>query len=56
MGRFEETELRFHEAVRRAYLRIAKREPKRVRVLDASRPVAELARDTWRVLSERFPS
>ena len=56
VGRFEETELRFHEAVRRAYLRIAKREPKRVRVLDASRPVAELARDTWRVLSERFPS
>jgi len=56
VGRFEETELDFHEAVRRAYLRIAKREPHRVRVLDASRPVAELFRETWKALSERFPS
>jgi dTMP kinase len=55
VGRFEETELGFHEAVRHAYLRIAKREPHRLRVLDASRPVSELARETWRVLSERFP-
>lgn len=56
VGRFEKTDLAFHEAVRRAYLRIAKRESHRVRVLDASRPVAELFRETWRVLSERFPS
>ena len=56
VGRFEETELDFHEKVRRAYLRIAKRESHRVRVLDASRPVSELSRETWRVLSERFPS
>ena len=56
VGRFEETELAFHEAVRRAYLRIAKREPRRVRVLDASLPVADLAAETWRVLSERFPA
>ena len=56
VGRFEETELAFHEAVRRAYLRIAKREPRRVRVLDASLPVADLSRETWRVLSGRFPA
>jgi dTMP kinase len=56
VGRFEKTELEFHEAVRLAYLRIAKREPRRVRVLDASRPVTELFRETWRALSERFPS
>jgi dTMP kinase len=56
VGRFEETELDFHEAVRLAYLRIAKREPHRVRVLDASRPVSKLSRETWRALSERFPS
>jgi dTMP kinase len=54
VGRFEETELAFHEAVRRAYRRIAKREPKRVRVLDASLPVSELARATWSLVSERF--
>ncbi|HEV8610414.1 MAG TPA: dTMP kinase [Thermoanaerobaculia bacterium] len=54
VGRFEETELAFHERVRRAYLAIAKREPARVRVLDARRPAAELFRDTWRALAERF--
>jgi dTMP kinase len=54
VGRFEETELAFHESVRRAYLAIAKREPERVRVLDARRPAAELFRDTWRALAERF--
>jgi len=54
VGRFEKTELEFHQTVRRAYLRIAKREPERVRVLDASRPVSELFGETWRALSERF--
>jgi dTMP kinase len=54
VGRFEETELAFHEKVRRAYLAIAKREPGRVRVLDARRPSAELFRETWKALAERF--
>ncbi len=54
VGRFEKTELAFHENVRRAYLSIAKREPDRVRVLDARRPVAELFEETWRALAERF--
>lgn len=54
VGRFEETELAFHRKVRRAYLAIAKREPERVRVFDASLPVGELARETWKALTERF--
>jgi dTMP kinase len=54
VGRFEETELTFHESVRRAYLAIAKRDPERVRVLDARRPPAELFRETWKALAERF--
>ena len=54
VGRFEETDLAFHENVRRAYLAIAKREPQRVRVLDARRPATALFRETWRALSERF--
>ena len=54
VGRFEKAELEFHEDVRRAYLRIAKREPARVRVFDASQPVAALFRETWAALSERF--
>jgi dTMP kinase len=54
IGRFEETELAFHESVRHAYLSIAKREPGRVCVLDAHRPVRELFRETWRALAEHF--
>jgi dTMP kinase len=54
VGRFEKTALAFHENVRRAYLAIARREPGRVRVLDASLPPAELHRETWRALAERF--
>jgi dTMP kinase len=54
VGRFEETELEFHERVRQAYLAIARREPERVRVLDAHRPVGALFRETWRALAERF--
>lgn len=54
VGRFEETELAFHDSVRHAYLAIAKREPRRVRVLDAARPARELFADTWRALAERF--
>ena len=52
--RFEKESSAFFEAVRRAYLRIAKREPARVRVFDASQPVAALFRETWAALSERF--
>jgi dTMP kinase len=54
VGRFEETELEFHVRVRRAYLAIARRDRRRVRVLDATRPVDQLAADTWAALAERF--
>lgn len=54
VGRFEKADLEFHEKVRRAYLEIARREPERVTVLDASQPVDDLFRDTWRALAERF--
>jgi dTMP kinase len=54
VGRFEKAEIVFHEDVRRAYLAIAKREPGRVRVLDARRPSAELFAETWRALAERW--
>jgi dTMP kinase len=54
VGRFEETELAFHESVRHAYLAIAKRDRKRVRVLDARKPAKQLFADTWRALEGRF--
>jgi dTMP kinase len=54
VGRFERAELDFHRRVRDAYLAIARREPHRVQVLDASQPVDRLFRNTWRALAERF--
>jgi len=54
VGRFENDRLEFHEDVRRAYLSIARREPERVRVLDARRPAQRVFRETWRALAERF--
>lgn len=40
--RFEQEELEFHERVRRGYLDIAKREPNRVKVIDASGSIEEV--------------
>lgn len=54
VGRFERADLDFHRKVREAYLAIARREPRRVTVLDAGKPVERLFRDTWRALAERF--
>jgi dTMP kinase len=41
-GRFELQGLRFHERVRKGYLAIARREPRRVKLVQANRPVAEV--------------
>jgi dTMP kinase len=41
--RFEREELEFHEKVRNGFLELARAEPERFRVLDASRPVAEVS-------------
>ena len=54
VGRFERADLDFHRSVRDAYLAIARREPQRVKVLDAGKPVSRLFQDTWRALAERF--
>ena len=41
-GRFESLGLNFHEKVRRGYLAIARREPRRIKVVPAGGPVAEV--------------
>jgi dTMP kinase len=41
-GRFEAEGLRFHERVRAGYLAIARENPRRVKVVRADRPVAEV--------------
>jgi len=39
-GRFEDQGLAFHQRVRRGYLEIARRQPRRVKVVRADRPIA----------------
>jgi len=44
-SRFEAEGVKFHERVRVGYLEIARKEPQRVRVIRADRPVVEVARE-----------
>ncbi len=48
--RFEKNDLEFFERVRQAYLDIAAREPARVRVIDAARPLNEVQAQISRVV------
>jgi dTMP kinase len=43
--RFEREKLEFHEKVRSGFLELARSEPRRFRVVDAARPVAEVTRE-----------
>lgn len=43
-GRFEKEEIEFHKRVRDGYLNIAKAEPQRVKVFDATMPVEEVSK------------
>lgn len=45
--RMEQQPLEFYRAVRDGYLQLAKREPARIRVLDAGAPVAEIESAIW---------
>ena len=53
-GRFEAADLEFHGRVRRAYLEIARREPRRVAVLPAGDSPEQIFERTWEVVAERF--
>jgi dTMP kinase len=52
-GRFEAESLKFHERVRQGYLAIARRDPRRVKVVDANGP-AELVQAEVRRLVDVF--
>lgn len=45
LDRLEQEEFNFHERVRNGYLEIAKAEPKRVKVLDASKKIEDLHKE-----------
>ena len=46
-NRFEDEELDFHERVREAYLQMARAQPHRWRVIDATQPLAVVERAVW---------
>jgi dTMP kinase len=52
LDHFEREKLAFHQRVRRGYLEIQRAEPKRVRIVDASQPRAEVGAAARRVLEE----
>ncbi|MBA3651208.1 MAG: dTMP kinase [Chthoniobacterales bacterium] len=54
IDRMEQEPLKFYEAVCVAYRESAAREPYRIRVIDATRPIEEIEREIWEVISMRF--
>lgn len=54
-GRFEARGLAYHERVRAAFRAIAEREPGRCRLVDAARPVAEVAEAIWKEVVPLVP-
>jgi dTMP kinase len=52
--RFEREHRDFHERVRRGYLKLAKRWPKRIRVISTMRPIGTVEADIWRTVRDAF--
>jgi dTMP kinase len=51
-SRFEEETISFHKKVRAGYLELARREPERFRIIDASRDRNEVQADIRKVLAK----
>ena len=49
--RLEQESIEFHKRVREGFLRIAERDPERVRVVDGARPFDEVAADIWALVA-----
>lgn len=52
--RYERMAKPFHRRLRRGFLDIAKRDPKRCRVIDANRSIEAVAEDVWTAVAKRF--
>lgn len=52
--RMESTGIDFHNRVRKGYLELAKQEPKRIKVLDATKSIEEIHKDVINILAEVF--
>jgi dTMP kinase len=49
-GRFEMEDVRFYTKIRNGYLELASREPERIRLIDADRPIAEVHQNILQTL------
>lgn len=54
LDHFEREKLAFHRRVRRGYLEIRRAEPKRVRLIQAARPPAQVAREVRAIVEEHL--
>lgn len=54
--RMESEPMDFYDRVRRGYLELAEQEPARIRVIESSRPPAEVESDIWKHLAAFFPA
>ncbi len=54
VNRFDEEMLGFHDRIRHAYLRMARKDPKRWRVINASQTVNRALEDVWLVSSKHL--
>jgi len=53
-GRFENEALQFHTKVRQGFLDLARREPERVRLVDATGSVEQIQLDIRRLVRQRW--
>jgi dTMP kinase len=53
--RMEEQPDEFHDAVRAAYLDLAKREPNRIVLIDGKNDIDKIDNEIWKTLTERLP-
>ena len=52
--RFESFDLAFHNRMRQCYLAIARRDPERCTVIDATADTETLAKSIWQAVAKRF--
>lgn len=52
--RFEREQVEFHERVREGFLKLARAEPERFYILEASRPISEVHAEVKRVVDDRL--
>ena len=55
INKMENRDLEFHRRVRAGFLKEAEREPERIYVVDASRPVKQVQQNIWREVRGRLP-